>query len=29
VQHPDDRCRQMTEEFIAGEGYGAGAVCQG
>jgi myo-inositol-1-phosphate synthase len=29
VQHPDDQCRQMTEEFIAGEGYGAGAVCQG
>jgi myo-inositol-1-phosphate synthase len=29
VQHPDDVCRRMTEEFIAGEGPGATAVCQG
>ncbi len=29
VQHPDDVCRRMTEEFIAGEGAGATAVCQG
>ncbi len=29
VQHPDDQCRRMTEEFIAGEGFGATAVCQG
>ena len=29
VQHPDDQCRRMTEEFIAGEGPGASAVCQG
>ena len=29
VQHPDDQCRRMTEEFIAGEGPGAAAVCQG
>ena len=29
VQHPDDLCRRMTEEFISGEGPGATAVCQG
>jgi hypothetical protein len=29
VQHPDDQCRRMTEEFISGDGPGAGAVCQG
>ena len=29
VQHPDDECRRMTEEFISGEGPGATAVCQG
>ncbi len=29
VQHPDDLCRRMTEEFIAGEGPGATAICQG
>jgi len=29
VQHPDDECRRMTEEFISGEGSGASAVCQG
>jgi len=29
VQHPDDECRRLTEEFIAGEGRGATAVCQG
>ncbi len=29
VQHPDDECRELTEEFIAGEGRGATAVCQG
>src|SRR5512136_2021619 len=29
VQHPDDQCRRMTEEFIAGDGPGATAVCQG
>ncbi len=29
VQHPDDQCRRMTEEFISGEGPGATAVCQG
>ncbi len=29
VQHPDDRCRRMTEDFIAGEGPAATAVCQG
>ena len=29
VQHPDDQCRRLTEEFIAGEGAGANAVCQG
>src|SRR5512136_2119517 len=29
VQHPYDLCRRMTEEFIAGEGPGATAVCQG
>ena len=29
VQHPDDLCRRLTEEFIAGEGRGATAVLQG
>jgi myo-inositol-1-phosphate synthase len=29
VQHPDDVCRQLTEEFIAGEGRGSTAVLQG
>ena len=29
VQHPDDECRELTEEFITGEGRGATAVCQG
>jgi len=29
VQHPDDECRRLTEEFISGEGYGATAVCRG
>jgi hypothetical protein len=29
VQHPDDQCRRMTEEFITGEGSGATAVSQG
>jgi len=29
VQHPDDQCRELTEQFISGEGRGATAVCQG
>jgi myo-inositol-1-phosphate synthase len=29
VQHADDTCRCLTEEFIAGEGRGATAVLQG
>ena len=29
VQHPDDECRELTEQFISGEGRGATAVCQG
>ena len=29
VQHHDDVCRRMTEEFISGEGPGANAVRQG
>ena len=29
IQHPDDECRTLTEQFIAGEGRGATAVCQG
>jgi hypothetical protein len=29
VQHPDDVCRSMTEEFISGTGAGATAVLQG
>ncbi len=29
VQHPDDLCRRMTEEFISGQGAGATAVCRG
>jgi myo-inositol-1-phosphate synthase len=29
VQHHDDECRHLTEEFITGEGRGAGAVLQG
>jgi myo-inositol-1-phosphate synthase len=29
VQHPDDQCRRMTEEFISGDGPAANAVCQG
>jgi myo-inositol-1-phosphate synthase len=29
IQHPDDLCRRMTEEFISGEGPGANATCQG
>ena len=29
VQHPDDQCRTLTEQFISGEGRGATAVCQG
>ena len=29
IQHPDDQCRELTEQFISGEGRGATAVCQG
>jgi myo-inositol-1-phosphate synthase len=29
VQHHDDECRHLTEEFITGEGRGADAVLQG
>lgn len=29
VQHHDDVCRRLTEEFIAGEGEGATALCRG
>ncbi len=29
IQHPDDVCRRMTEDFISGEGPAATAVCKG